>query len=40
VILRDIQRDLSKAQVTDIEKDFPMLLSRVSSKDMDRDCIG
>ena len=23
VILRDIQRDLSKAQVTDIEKDFP-----------------
>ena len=32
VILRDIQRDLSKAQVTDIEKDFPTEMSRVSSK--------
>jgi len=44
VILKGIQRDLSKAQVTDIEKDFPMgfwtEMLWVSSKvDMDRDCI-
>ena len=32
VILRDIQRDLSKAQVTDIEKDFPTEMLWVSSK--------
>ena len=43
MILKGIQRDLSKAQETDIEKDFPTELTEmllVSSKvDMDRDCI-